>query len=134
MRLKMCTTGKTFGKICLKTITDTFFPYVVCNQRRDGLRHEGKEEDSIFWCGMISNRRVRFKTLGMSESPILILHRKYLNNVIILKEWERKYIFLQSNKFTACKARDWKGVAKSLTVFNLRKIIHPFKNKKYIRT
>ena len=81
----MCTTGKTFGKICLKTITDTFFQYVVCNQRRDGLRHEGKGEDFIFWCGMISNRRVRFKTLGMSESPILILHRRYLNNVIILK-------------------------------------------------
>ena len=36
MKLKMCTTGKTFGKICLKAIRDTFFQHVVCNQRRDG--------------------------------------------------------------------------------------------------
>ena len=42
MKLKMCTIGKIFGKICPKAIGDTFFQYVVCNQRRDGVRHEGK--------------------------------------------------------------------------------------------
>ena len=79
MKLKMCTTGKIFGKICLKAVRDTFFQYVVCNQERDGVRYEGKGEDSIFWWGVTSNRRVRFKILGMSgESPILIPHRKYL--------------------------------------------------------
>ena len=50
-KLKMCTTGKIFGKICLKAIRDTFFQYVVCNQRRDGVSHEGKGEDSFFWWG-----------------------------------------------------------------------------------
>ena len=40
MKLKMCTTSKTFDKICLKTIRDTFFQHVVCNQRRDGVRYK----------------------------------------------------------------------------------------------
>ena len=75
MKLKMCTTGKTFGKICLKTIRDTFFQNVVCNHKRDGMRHEGKGEDSIFRWGVTSNRRVRFKNLDMSESLILIPHK-----------------------------------------------------------
>ena len=45
MKLKMCTTGTIFGKICLKAIRDTFLQYLVCNQERDGVRHEGKGED-----------------------------------------------------------------------------------------
>ena len=51
MKLKMCTTGKMFGKVCLKAIRDNFFQYVVINHGRDGVRHEGKGEDSIFWWG-----------------------------------------------------------------------------------
>ena len=83
---------------------------------------------------------MRFKILGMSESPILIFHKKhpeectwseYCNN---FEKSEREYIFFQSNKFAACKVRDGKGEAKSLIVLNLRKIIHPFKNKNYLRT
>ena len=77
MKLKICTTGKTFGKIWLKTIRDTFFQHVVCNQRRDGVRHERKREDSIFWLGVRSNRRLRFKILGMIENPILTSHKKH---------------------------------------------------------
>ena len=42
MKLKICTIGKIFGKICLKTIEDTFFKYVVWNQGRDGVKYEGK--------------------------------------------------------------------------------------------
>ena len=48
-------------------------------------------EDSIFRWGVTSNRRVGFKILGMSESPILIPHKNFLrgalglNTVIILK-------------------------------------------------
>ena len=56
---------------------------------------------------------------------------EYCNN---FEKSETEYIFFQSNKFTACKVRDGKGVAKSLIVFYLRKIIYPFKNKKYLRT
>ena len=79
MKLKICTTDKIFGNICLKVVRDTFFQYVVCNQERDGVRYKGKGEDSIFWWRVTSNRRVRFKILGMSgESPILIPYRKYL--------------------------------------------------------
>ena len=37
------------------------------------MRHEGKGEESIFWWTVTSNKRVRFKILGMSgEGPILI--------------------------------------------------------------
>ena len=46
----------------------------------------------------------------------------------------RESIFFQNNKFTAYKIRDRKEVAKSLTTFNLPKIIHPFQRKKYLRT
>ena len=48
MKLKMCTTDKIFGKIYLKVIRDTFFQYLICNQGRDGVKYEGKGEDSIF--------------------------------------------------------------------------------------
>ena len=104
------------------------------------MRHEGKGEDSIFQGGGTSNRGVRLKILEMSESPILIRHKKhpeecawseYCNN---FEKGEREYIFFQSSKFTTCKVSDGKGVPKPLMVFNLRKIIHPFKNKKYLRT
>ena len=49
MILKTCTKEKFFGKIHLKAIRDTFFQYVVCNQGRDGVRHERKGENSIFF-------------------------------------------------------------------------------------
>ena len=58
MKLKMCTTDKLFGKICLKVIRDTFFQNVICNQGRDEVRHEGKGEDSNFWWVLTFNRRV----------------------------------------------------------------------------
>ena len=47
MKLKMCPTDKIFGKIYLKPIRDTFLQYVVCNQVRDGVNHEGKGEDVL---------------------------------------------------------------------------------------
>ena len=58
MKLKMCTTDKTFDKIFLKAIRDTFFQYVFWNQGKNGVRHEGKVEGSIFWQEVTSNRRV----------------------------------------------------------------------------
>ena len=74
--------------------------------------------------------------MGMSEeSPILIPHKKhpeecawseYCNNFEI--------IFFQSNRFPVCNVGNGKEVAKSLMVFNLRKVIHPFRNKKHLRT
>ena len=36
MKLKMCTTDKSFGKICLKAIRNTLFQYVIFNQGGDG--------------------------------------------------------------------------------------------------
>ena len=101
MKLKMCSTGNILGEICLKSVRDTFFQCVVCNQEKDGVKHEEKGEDSIFWWGVTSKRRVRFKILGMTEeSPILITHKKHpeefawsgLNTVTILKR-VREYIF-----------------------------------------
>ena len=59
-----------------------------------------------------------------------------VNTVTTLKKVrEKEYIFFQSNRLTACKVRGGITVAKSLMVFNLHKmIIHPFQNKKYLRT
>ena len=134
MKLKMCTTGKTFDKICLKTIRDTFFQHVVCNQRRDGMRYKERGRNPFFggkwhpteWWGSKFWAWVR----GLSWSPIKkhpeeCAWSKYCNN---FGKSKRVCIFFQSNKFTACKVRDEKRVAKSLMVFNLRKIIHLFKN------
>ena len=137
MKLKVCTTDKIFGKICLKAIRDVFF--AICDESRDGVRHEGKGEDSILGWGVTSRRQVRFKILDMSESPIRIPYKKHPEDCarpeycINFGKSVREYIFYQSNKFTACKVRDGKGAAKFLMLFNLRKIIHPFKNKKYLR-
>ena len=32
MKVKMCTTGKSFGEICLKAPRDAFFQYVICDE------------------------------------------------------------------------------------------------------
>ena len=58
MKLKMCITDKILGKTCLKVIRDTFFKYVICYQGRDGVRHDGKGEDSFFWWGGTNNGKV----------------------------------------------------------------------------
>ena len=61
----------------VKVITEAFFQYAVCKQGRDGVRDKVKGEDSVLWWEVTSNRRVRFKILGMSgESPILTLYSK----------------------------------------------------------
>ena len=46
----------------------------------------------------------------------------------------RESISFESNWFIACKIKDETKVAKSLIVFNLLKIIHPFQAKKHLRT
>ena len=66
MKLKMCTIGKIFGKICLKAIRDTFFQYLVSYQKRNEVRYEGKGRGmsmghSIFWWA------------GSDPSPVLPL-------------------------------------------------------------
>ena len=42
-------------------------------------------------------------------------------------------VFFQSNTFRACKVKDGKEVAESLTVFNLLKIIEIFQGNKHLR-
>ena len=134
MKLKLCTTSKIFGKIYLKTIRDIFFRYLVCNQGKDGVRYEGKRDDSIYWWGasepspvppVVANPDPPWKY--PEECP----WSDYCNN---FEKSERGSSFLQSNKFTACEVRNWKEVAKSLMVFILHKVIHPFQSKKYLRT
>ena len=81
-------------------------------------------------------RKGEVQNIGHEWNPILIPHKKHLEEGAWFEycnDFEKsgkEYIFFQSNKFTACKVRNEKGVAKSFMVFNLRKIIHPFKNKK----
>ena len=40
-------------------------------------------------------------------------------------------IYFRIDIFTTCKVKDEKGVVNSLMVFNLPKIIHPFRGKKH---
>ena len=84
------------------------------------MRHEEKGEDSIFWWGGSEPSPV--PPLVANLDPLKITLRSVLGliTVIILKR-VRESIFLQSNKFTACKVRDGKEEAKSLMVFNLHK-------------
>ena len=45
-KIKMRIKGKVFGKMCVKNYQRFLFSkYVVCNQDRNGVRHEGKS-----WC------------------------------------------------------------------------------------
>ena len=50
------TSAKTFGKICLKAIRDTWFQYMVCDQGREGE------------LGVRSNKRGKFKLLVFPNS------------------------------------------------------------------
>ena len=90
----MFTKDNIFGKICLKVLRDTFLQYVICNQGRDGVRHEEKREDS----------------LGMSS--ILILHKNIvgsvlgLNTVIILKRVRDSIFSFKATNLRGCKIFD----------------------------
>ena len=89
---------------------------------------------------------MRFNVLGgmIRESPPFVANSDppikntmgsvlVLFTVIILKR-VREIIFFQSNRFTECKFRYRKELAKSLLVFNQSKIIRPIQSKKYLRT
>ena len=70
----MCTTSKIFGEMCLKA-RDTFFQYVIWNQGRDGVRHEGGGLN--FLVGSDIQQKNEVQDFGHEwESPILILHKK----------------------------------------------------------
>ena len=60
----MCATRKIFGKIYLKAIRDTFFKYVVCNQGRDRVRHEGEGEGLSFLVWGDIQQKCEVKSLG----------------------------------------------------------------------
>ena len=60
--LKMCATDKSFGKISLKAVRNTFSP--IC-----GLWWGEGQRDSIFLVGVISSRRKKFKLLGLQGEP-----------------------------------------------------------------
>ena len=89
----------------------------------------------------LSNRRGKFKLLGLQEDPptqfpCLVKHpdlaiKKTLRVVGLLTIM----IFFQSKKITACKITDQKEetIFYFLMVFNLLKIIHPFESKKHLR-
>ena len=77
--------GKMFGKICLKAFRNTFFPNMWSVIR-------GGKKGLTFWWKVISNRRGKFKLLGLqgelppSPSP-LVRHpnfpiRKILRRVL----------------------------------------------------
>ena len=71
--------------------------------------------------------------VGHPDLPIRKTLRRVLDplSVMTLKRVNES-IFFQINKFTACKIT--KEVANSLMAFNLLKIIHPFQDKKHLRT
>ena len=99
-------------------------------------------------CGILSNRKGKFKLLGVQGDPppslppaLQFLYlvgypdlsmRKTLRMVGLLTVM----IFFQRKKFTACKIKDEKEetIFYFLMVFNLLKIIHPFESKKHLRT
>ena len=70
MKLKIYTTGKMFGKICLKPVGDIFFQYVICNQERDGVRQKKK----------------------------ILKSMRGLNTVIILKRMRERVYFLSKQQ------------------------------------
>ena len=63
--------GKIFGKICLKAITDTFFQWSAI-KRGDGVKHERKGEDSIFWWGGSESSRVPPLVASLSSLSFIV--------------------------------------------------------------
>ena len=60
--LKMHASGKTFDRICLKAIRDTFFyQYIECDQGTGGLK---------FLVGVISNWKEKFKVFDLLGDPL----------------------------------------------------------------
>ena len=82
---------------------------MFCNQGSNRERSEGKGVNQ-FLVGFFSNL----------DSPIRKTLRSLLGllTVMMLKIMSES-IFFQSNKLTACKVKDRKGMAKSLLVFRL---------------
>ena len=117
--------GKMFGKICLKAFRNTFFSNMWSVIR-------GGKKGLTFWWKVISNRRGKFKLLGLQEEPPpspspLVGHpnfsiRKILRRVLglltVFGKCECAYLF-QSNKFTACKVKDRKEEANSSIYWRL---------------
>ena len=145
----MCTVGKIFVEIVGKLLEISFSQYMVCDQRRDGgdIQHtEGesstppplpppkrKKKKSFFY--KINYTKITSQVaplLGNPDLPVRRSQRRLLGpfTVMILK----KSISFQSYIFTAYQVKDGKELARSLLVFNLLKIIHPFQNKNYLRT
>ena len=137
--LKIYTTGKMFGKVCLKA---TIFP--ICS-----LLSGERQGNLIFLVGVISNRRGKFKCLSLqrdfSPNPLPLSGypnlpiRKTLRRVLVLLTATilkrlTECIFFQSNECIACKVKDEKEVENYLMAFSLLKIIHPFQGKKHLRT
>ena len=118
--------GKSFVKNYLKAIRD-FFP--ICRISKYVI--------------FLSNRRGKFKLLGLQGDPPLLQFlylvgyldlpmRKTLRVVCLLTVM----IFFQRKKIRACKFKDEKEdtIFYFLMVFNLLKIIHPFESEKHLRT
>ena len=113
----------------------------------------GRDKGLNFLVGVISNRSGKL-TFGLAgrplppppplQFPLLMGHpdlpkRKTLRSLLgLLTVMTVKRVsensFFQSNKFTACKVQDEKGVANSLMAIILWKIINPFQGKKHLRT
>ena len=141
MKLKMCTTGVILCLICLKTVRDTFLQFLLWNEGTDKVSHEERGNNSVLVRSDIQQKgevqNFGHELVELSPAPPLVANPDHpvknalesflgLITEIILNK-VREIFFFQSNRFTACKVRDGKEDAKSLLVFNLRKILHHFK-------
>ena len=94
-------------------------------QQKSEVRNFGHEwEDPSSVSPLVKNSDLSIKNTLKSVLNLI--------TVITLKRGKESILF-QSNKFTGGKVRDGKDVAKSLVVFNLGTIIHPFQSKKNLR-
>ena len=85
-------TGKISGKICLKSIKDTFFPNMW-----SGIRRGTKELD--FLIGAISSRRRKFKLISRYS-----MWEKSINYLISTRNWSlpnqnKSFISIQTSSY-----------------------------------
>ena len=135
--------GKIFGKIRLKTIRDIFFS----NSNQSVIR--GGTGTSNFLCGKISNRKGKFKLLGLQVDPLqfppLVGHsdlpiRKTvmrllgLFTVMTLKTVIESVFLKKSTNLQHARLKTKSG-GKPFIVFNLLIIIiYPFQGKQHLKT
>ena len=92
---KMYAAGKLFGKVCLKTIRDTFFPNMW------SVNREGKRDPIFWWCDIWQKGKAQTFTLArrppLPQFPPLVRYSNLPIRKTDFEKSERVFSFKATN-------------------------------------